>query len=503
VDGGPVTLNLESGRPLGLAGRRDAATAAGAGASDLKHWQRHYIHALISLDVLAMALGAMVALQTRFGTTHVNSAGLSYRLVVLALVAGWVAMIGISAGYDTRQIGVGSDEFKRVGNAAVRAAALLASVAYAARFEIARGFVAIALPVALVATVLFRYAARKVLHRMRARGFAAHRVLVIGSGESALELIKSLRQTPYAGLQVLGVCVPGGRREDSLGDSGVPVFGSLSNFAEARRRSGADTVAVAHSPGITSSVLREIAWELEGTGVDLVVAPALTNVAGPRITVRPIAGLPLLHIDEPYLSGVNRVIKGAVDRTGALLAIAVLSPIMLAAACAVAITSRGPVFFRQTRVGLDGRHFTVFKFRSMRVGAEQQHSGLAESNDRDGHVLFKMREDPRITRIGKVIRRYSIDELPQLFNVVRGEMSLVGPRPPLPSEVERYEYGTHRRLLVKPGLTGLWQVSGRADLPWDESVRLDLYYVENWSLALDFMLLWKTAWAVVRGSGAY
>jgi exopolysaccharide biosynthesis polyprenyl glycosylphosphotransferase len=338
---------------------------------------------------------------------------------------------------------------------------------------------------------------------MRARGAASNRVLVIGSGEPALELVNTLKKSPHAGLHVLGVCMPGGRREDSLEGSGIPVFGSLSNFPQALRRSGADTVAVAHSPGITPSVLRALAWELEGTGCNLLVAPALTNIAGPRISIRPVSGLPLLHIDEPELSGPARAIKAVVDRVGASLLLTVLSPVLLLCALAVGLTSRGPVLFRQTRVGSDGGEFTVFKFRSMRHNAHREHHALAEEHDRNGHVLFKLADDPRITRVGGWLRKHSLDELPQLLNVLRGEMSLVGPRPPLPSEVERYEYATHRRLLVKPGLTGLWQVSGRADLPWDESVRLDLYYVENWSLALDGMILWKTFGAVVRGTGAY
>jgi exopolysaccharide biosynthesis polyprenyl glycosylphosphotransferase len=295
----------------------------------------------------------------------------------------------------------------------------------------------------------------------------------------------------------------GGQSQASLGDVDVPVLGSLASFPQAMRRAGADTVVVAHSPGINTAALQAIAWELEGTGVDLIVAPALTNVAGPRIAVRPVAGLPLLHIDEPELSGVNRAIKAVVDRLGALVLIAVLSPVMLLAAAATKLTSRGPLLFKQTRVGREGEEFLVLKFRSMRVGADQDHHSLAASHDRDGHVLFKMKNDPRVTPAGRVLRRYSIDELPQLFNVLAGHMSLVGPRPPLPSEVATYERLARRRLKVKPGVTGLWQVSGRADLPWDETVRLDLYYVENWSLALDVMILWKTAWAVIGGAGAY
>ena len=480
--------------------RLDIRTAIG----DWRKWRRSYVECLVALDAFAMLAASLIGLVNRFGTTHVEGqSDLSYPLVVLVLIPAWVGLLGVSRCYDTRVLGTGSEEFKRVANAGVRALAVVATVAYAAKIDLARGFVAVTLPAAAVATLLLRYAARQVLHRIRAAGGAGHRVLVIGSGETAAELIKTLRRTPYAGLEVLGVCVPGGRREDTFDVEDVPVFGSLSNFTEAVRRSNADTVAVAHSPGITPSVLRAVAWELEGTGVDLLVAPALTDVSGPRISMRPVAGLPLLHIEEPELSGPARVIKGAFDRAGALALLTVLSPLLLVSALLVWATSRGPVFFKQVRVGRDGSHFTVWKFRTMIVGADRWHADLSAANDRDGHVLFKMKDDPRITRVGRVLRRFSIDELPQLFNVVLGDMSLVGPRPPLPSEVAKYEHATHRRLLVKPGLTGLWQVSGRADLAWDESVRLDLYYVENWSLAFDFMILWKTLGAVVHGTGAY
>ena len=500
-----MSLQAEANGPLRLASppRAVAATAAAAGHQDWRCWRRTYIQVLVGLDAIAMIAGGLVGLQQRFGTTHVVTGGLSYAWIVASMVLGWVALMGLSRCYEARVLGVGSDEFKRVFNAAVRCTALVAVVAYALKYGLARGFVVIALPIATLSSLLLRYVARQVLHRLRAAGVGNQRVLVIGSGEPAAQLISTLRRTSYAGLKVVGVCMPGGSREDSPGDIGVPVVGSLASFPEAMRRVDADTVVVAHSPGINTAALQSIAWELEGTGVDLIVAPALTNVAGPRIAVRPVAGLPLLHIDEPELSGVNRAVKAVVDRLGALVLIAVLSPVMLLAAIAIKLTSRGPLLFTQTRVGRDGAEFLVLKFRSMRVGADQEHQALAASHDRDGHVLFKMRNDPRVTLVGRVLRRWSLDELPQLFNVVTGHMSLVGPRPPLPSEVAIYERQAHRRLKVRPGLTGLWQVSGRADLPWDETVRLDLYYVENWSLALDFMILWKTAWAVIGGAGAY
>jgi len=225
-------------------------------------------------------------------------------------------------------------------------------------------------------------------------------------------------------------------------------------------------------------------------------------VSGPRTTIRPTAGLTLLHVDHPQLSGPRQVLKEVFDRFVAGVALVLLAPLFAAVAAAIRLGDNGPALFTQTRVGKDGRPFKIYKFRTMVVDAEQRLAELQSSNDLDG-VLFKMRRDPRITAIGARLRKWSVDELPQLINVFRGEMSLVGPRPALPEEAARYADHVRRRLVVKPGLTGMWQVNGRSNLSWDETVRLDLRYVENWSFALDLQILWKTLPVIFRGSGAY
>jgi len=232
------------------------------------------------------------------------------------------------------------------------------------------------------------------------------------------------------------------------------------------------------------------------------VSPGMVEIAGPRLHIRPFVGLPLLSIEEPVFSGWKRVLKGALDRVGAACALILIAPVLLGIALAVRFSGPGPVLYRQVRVGAYGDRYTMYKFRSMVDGADAKLSELLASNEGQG-LLFKMRDDPRVTPVGRWLRRFSLDELPQLFNVLGGSMSLVGPRPPLPKEVERYDTSIRRRLLVKPGLTGLWQISGRSDLSWEESVRLDLRYVENWTLALDLLILWKTASAVLRSRGAY
>jgi len=326
--------------------------------------------------------------------------------------------------------------------------------------------------------------------------------LALGGHATVRELAASLGREPESGLQIVGACVPGGRtsRQPMPGD--VPVVGSLASVASAVKAVRADVVAVTASQGLTATTLRQLSYELEGTGVELLVSPSLTNVTGNRITIRPIAGVPLLHVDEPELEGARRLVKATFDRGLAALALLLLAPVLTVLALAVRVTSPGPAFFRQERVGRDGTTFRLWKLRTMTADAEERKQELMHLNEHDG-VLFKIRQDPRITPVGRRLRSWSLDELPQLVNVVLGHMSLVGPRPPLQSEVANYAGHARRRLLVKPGITGLWQISGRSDLSWEETVRLDLQYVESWSLGLDVLIILKTVSSVLTSRGAY
>ena len=468
-------------------------------AADAARWLRRYIRGLVVGDALALLIAGLGAVALRFADQGPQLRGVSYTAVALLLGVGWLVVLAFSRCYEPRFVGSGTEEYKRIANASIRVVAVVALVSYGFRLEVARGFVAAVLPLGLGLLLLGRYVARMLLYRARRAGRCSHRVLVVGAPRNIEDLVRQLRNEPLSGLRVVGACVAGGGPVMVAG-APVPVVGSLSTIAAAMVRVQADTVAVAASPGITPEALRRLSYELEGTGVDLLVAPALTNVAGTRISIRPIAGLPLLHIDEPELAGGRKLLKGAFDRISASVGLILLLPLLLMIALAVRLTSSGPVIFRQLRVGRDGATFWVWKFRSMYADAESRRAPLEMLNEHDG-VLFKMRNDPRVTPVGHFLRKYSLDELPQLVNVLRGQMSLVGPRPPLPSEVERYEGHARRRLLVKPGITGLWQVSGRSDLSWEDTVRLDLQYVESWSLGLDLAVLAKTVGAVVRGSG--
>jgi exopolysaccharide biosynthesis polyprenyl glycosylphosphotransferase len=283
----------------------------------------------------------------------------------------------------------------------------------------------------------------------------------------------------------------------------VPVVGTTDQVVASVDRANAHVVAIVSHPEMSGHPLRQLSWALEERGVELLVSPGIVEVAGPRISIRPVAGLSLLHLERPRAGAGTVLAKSAFDRTLSSLALVFLAPVLLTLAVAVRLTSPGPALFKQTRVGVRGREFAIYKFRTMVVDAEQKLIDLCDAADRGNDVLFKMKADPRITRVGGVLRRFSLDELPQLINVALGEMSLVGPRPPLPAEVALYEPDAVRRLHVKPGITGLWQVSGRSDLTWEQSLRLDLRYVDNWSMALDISILWKTVRAVFQGSGAY
>jgi exopolysaccharide biosynthesis polyprenyl glycosylphosphotransferase len=326
------------------------------------------------------------------------------------------------------------------------------------------------------------------------------RVVAVGHAPAVADLVAELGRGTYHGLSVVGACLAGGTMLNEI--AGVPVFGGLGSVPAAVGQFRADTVAVLACPEMNGIRLRELAWDLEKTGTDICVAPALLDVAGPRTTIRPVAGLPLLHVDHPELDGGKKVIKEAFDKALALTGVILLAPVFAIIALAIKFADHGPVFFKQVRVGKDGHTFTVWKFRTMVVDAEKRKAELTAHNEAAG-ALFKMRRDPRVTRPGAWLRRYSLDELPQLFNVLFGDMSLVGPRPALPVEAAKYGDHMRRRLVVKPGMTGLWQINGRSDLPWDEAVRLDLRYVENWSFILDLQILWKTLSAVMGGYGAY
>ena len=466
---------------------------------------KSYTKTIAIIDALVIVAAALGGYFTRFAETSgpVGDAP-PYILIGPALVLSWLLFVRWMRCYDPRVLGYGAEEYRQVLQASFRLMALVAILGYVLRSDVSRLFLGFTFFMGTGGLLLSRWIARQSLHKARARGDGwSHRVLVVGDVPHVMELMGQLRRGAWTGYQVVGACIPhalASPEPQHLSD--VPVVGSFRTIVEAATATGADTIAVTNSSELTASRLRRLGWQLEGSGIDLVVAPALTDVAGPRIRTRPVAGLPLIHVEPPDLNGGAKLIKGFFDRLIAIVALMLLSPILLLIALAIRLTGRGPILFRQRRVGQDGEEFDVYKFRTMVKNADRMLAKLAEFNETDG-LMFKMKNDPRVTRVGKLLRRYSLDELPQLFNVLAGSMSLVGPRPPLPSEVAQYDGDVRRRLLVKPGITGLWQVSGRSDLSWEDGIRIDLYYVENWSLTADLLIMWKTLGAVLKARGAY
>ncbi|WP_442853506.1 sugar transferase [Arthrobacter sp. SPG23] len=423
--------------------------------------------------------------------------------IVLAIL--WWFMLGAWNSRQSRILGAGPDEYKRVAAASLWLFGLIAIFSYVFRIDTARGYVGIALPVGLAGLLLGRWLLRQHLSVDRTRGDSMSRLLLLGGPSAVAHLATSLERAQHAGYLPVAAYTPGVSATSTEQHDGLPVLGcgtDVPSILDAIDRCKADAVAVSAGVQLHPQTLRHLGWELAARNVGLIMAPALTDIAGPRIHTQQVAGLPLIHVTTPTLEGGQRVAKRLFDVIVSAVLILGSLPVMAVIAALVKIDSRGPIFFRQERVGIEGVHFPMLKFRSMVVDAESRLTDLAEKNEGNG-VLFKMKNDPRVTRVGRFLRKYSLDELPQLFNIFSGSMSLVGPRPPLPREVEAYEHDVRRRLLVKPGLTGLWQVSGRSNLSWQDSVRLDLYYVENWSLAGDLVIILRTVRAVFHSTGAY
>ncbi len=475
----------------------------------LAAWERRYRLTLAVVDLGTALVALLAGLWLReavFGEEAAlwGSAAVMYT-TVLVVVVTWVAVLANRGAYAVRYIGAGTDEYRAVAGAGVTLVAVVAFVSFALRLEFSRGVLLFSVPVMVVGTVLARYGLRRRLARSRLAGKCLRSVVLVGSAQAVLDAARRIQDDPATtGLEVAGVCVSD--PEDPILFSEdfahVPVLGTEAAALEAVDRVGAQVVAVASSPTISGQALRRFGWALEQRDVDLLIAPGIVDVAGPRLSLRRASGLPMLHLERPVSSGAHYRFKVALDRVLALVALMALAPVLIGVALLVRLDSPGPVLFHQRRVGEAGRVFPIVKFRTMVTNAEAHVKALTDADDGNG-VLFKLHRDPRITRVGRVLRRFSLDELPQLINVVRGEMSLVGPRPPLPREVDAYESDAVRRLRVRPGMTGLWQVSGRSDLSWIDSLRLDLWYVDNWSLALDAQILVRTVRAVIWGKGAY
>lgn len=474
-------------------------------------WQIAYARRLLVTDALVLIAATVTAGVLRFGDNASNSINVghfttSYLSVGVAVAVFWWVALTVSGTRDHRIVGHGTDEYARVAKTTVMVFGCVAIVSLLFKWDASRGYLAIAFPLGLFGLLITRKSWRNWLNRERIRGRAHSRVLVVGGVRSAKRIAEGFIAGGSAGYRVTGVWVPdrqGSRNEWlDIPTAFIPVMGTQRSLVGALAISEADTVIVTDTEHLGHDGLKDLAWQLEGASIDLMVSPNVFDVAGPRIHVRGVSNMPFIHLERPTYAGAAKFAKSAFDKTFAMLFILVMLPLLLAIAIAVKIDSRGPVLYRSERIGVGGKPFFMLKFRSMADGADRQVTSLSTSNEGAG-PLFKMKTDPRVTRVGKFLRRYSLDELPQFFNVLRGDMSVVGPRPPLQREVEQYNVPAHRRLLVKQGITGLWQVSGRSDLTWEETVRLDLDYVENWSMLRDLQIIWRTVKAVTNSEGAY
>ena len=479
--------------------------AGGAPAQERRF--RPYVHRIAVTDVVAVGVAVAVAYFLRFdadGAARVSGAfAPSYLVVSLLLFAAWTAALFLDRTHDHRLIGSGPAEYQRVWQASWRLGAVVAVVAYMLRMEIGRGYLGVAFPLGLTLVFIGRYSWRQWLHRQRAAGRFQSRVLVVGHLRKAALLVAELKGAPNAGFGVVGACVPA---SEAVGGEagGVEILGTMDDAATLAVDLRVDIVAVVGSDNMTTEALRRLGWDLEGSGIDIALTMAIRDVAGQRVTMQPVNGLPLVYVDEPRFAGPKYALKSVVDWVLAFVILVVVSPVLAVIAALVKLTSRGPVFYQQERVGVGSKTFKMIKFRSMVADAhERLDEALAAEGVESVGLFYKPKNDVRVTPVGRVLRKYSLDELPQLLNVLRGEMSLVGPRPQIDREVAQYDRTAQRRLLVKPGLTGLWQISGRSELSAQEGIRMDVFYVENWTIFGDLLILSRTARAMLTGEGAY
>ncbi|MEV6192466.1 sugar transferase [Streptomyces sp. NPDC051920] len=464
-------------------------------------WEQRYRRTVITSDMVATAV-VVASIGNFFGARDAANWHEKWGILAFGTELLVLGALAVGRAWAPAVLGQGAEEFRRLGRSLFAATVVLALGGIALTSRNIKLWIFVAIPAIAIVTMTVRYLLRLWLHKQRKEGRCLRPVLAAGSPATVRDLVTRTRKFPHLGWRVEAVCTTDGHGVDGDQLDGVPVVGRLADVANHVHRDGYRVVAVTPDPHWSPDRLQRLAWNLEGSDAEMVVAPVLMEVAGPRLHVDAVLGIPLLRVSMPTFTGGRRAVKVVVDRLGAAVLLLLFAPLMVLVGLLVLLDSRGGAFYRQRRVGKNGREFTILKFRTMVSGAHSARAELAGLDEGAG-LLFKVRRDPRVTRVGAVLRRYSIDELPQLFNVLAGSMSLVGPRPPLPEESAAYGPDIRRRLLVKPGLTGLWQISGRSDLSWEEAVRLDLRYVEDWSLALDTVILWKTLRAVLYGQGAY
>ncbi len=461
---------------------------------------------LIIIDAVAINLSFILAYYLRFewflgkAPAIIPQLGRFYYILIFVTFL-WLALFKLLGLYDKRDITSAGDETSSIFGATIAGSLLLFALLFLYRgFWFSRALLLYAMVTCSILMIVSRYSLNVLQREFYRKGIGVRRTLILGAGEIGQGIaykVLTEKETGYKAIAFLD------DDRDKIGKMfhGVPVRGPIISTKNMIRELNIDEVILATGKLHQQKVL-EIITECEGDGVEFKLVPGILELIASRISADEIGGIPLLSIKEIKLQGINAAVKRATDIIISLSALLILSPFMLITAGAIKFGSKGPVLFTQKRIGKDGKIFNLYKFRSMVESAESMFTRVVA--EKGGNILrFKAKDDPRVTGIGRIIRKLSIDEVPQLINVLIGDMSLVGPRPPVPIEVERYTSWHKKRLRVRPGITGLWQVSGRSELPFEDMVRLDIYYIENWSLWMDFRIMLRTIPTVIFGSGAY
>lgn len=456
--------------------------------------------AILLTDAAALAIATLIGFITRFSFAELGTS-LTGPIQLVGTIAPvlWLGVLILNGSYEQRVVGLGLTEYGRILQSALWMVAIVSIVSFLGKFDTSRAYVLLVIPIGLVLLLLDRWLWRRWLLWKRNQGRELQSTIVIGDEGDRSRITAALTDRRWAGYTVVADLPP--PHHNAAGAANA----SAQWMDELLHRVGTDKImciALAPSCGLSGADIRELSWRIEGRGIDLLISSALGAVTGPRLSLRVATGLPFMHLDEVGLGITRRAVKRLMDIVASALAIIVLSPMLLLISLLILLTSGSPVFFSQDRAGQRGELFRMLKFRTMVRNADEQREALRESSGSDAPIA-KFVDDPRVTPIGRFLRRWSLDELPQLFNVLRGDMSLVGPRPHPIDDVERYRAADVRRLLAKPGMTGLWQVAGRSDISWDDAVELDLLYIENWSVTADFAILLRTIQAVLTRSGAY
>jgi exopolysaccharide biosynthesis polyprenyl glycosylphosphotransferase len=477
-----------------------------------RQWKRSYRTRVVVTDSIIVAAAVGIAQLGRFGLPQQDGPQINHDWMYLSaysigLAVIWIVALGVQASWDLSLVGIGSEEYRRVVTATAWVFGIIAVTDLLFQVGIVRGYLAIALPVGLAGLLVGRYFLRRNLARRRAGGAYTNQIVVLGRQPSVVALCNTLNRCSSAGYRVVGACLPdfhgpvGTELETPTGP--VPVLGDEHSVAEVVRLTNADALAVTSAEQLGHENMRTLTWQLDSLGIDLIVMPGMVDIVGPRLKIRPIDNMPLFHVARPRHDGALRYHKRFFDIVFGTFALVMLSPVMVLAAVAIKFHDGGPVLFRQERIGCKGVPFRIFKFRTMICASETQLDAERAVAGQTDCIFYKSAMDSRITPIGRWLRKTSIDEIPQLFNVVAGSMSIVGPRPLVPGEGSSVEHFIERRALVKPGMTGLWQVSGRSDASAEERIRLDHFYVDNWSYVQDMMIILRTVRTVLEGHGAY